>query len=437
MRPIRYAPVMALGDGAPESMYVDFDPFSLEYTQQTACDINRRLRSHLPAHSTHYGGFWPLSRHADVMEAFKRDGTELSARHETLDDGLVLGGVILPPMAAHLGFMEQDPPLFTPIRQALNPWFTPRAVASRKPRIDEVASALLDLRIESGSVEMLDDLIRPLAAITTLELLGLPLDGVGKFALPAQTTERDSETAGAEDVWSGLERDLTAEVTARRADGRRRDDVIETLMQLRIDGVPLPEQLVVDSVFILLIGGVETVVGAFGGAIHHLDAHPEDRWRLAHEPALLRAAFDEFLRVITPTTQNARTALCDFELAGVTIRRGDVVYLNLLAANHDEREFPDPETVVLDRRPNRHVALGAGIHHCIGAHLARAMWTAMMEQVLERIPDYQIVHETVQEFPTAGISNGFARLPAIFTRGPRRPASLEVERDVARALASR
>src|SRR5687767_7520184 len=68
MRPIRYAPVMPLGDGAPESMYVDFDPFSLEYTQQTACVINRRLRSHLPAYSTHYGGFWPLSRHADVME---------------------------------------------------------------------------------------------------------------------------------------------------------------------------------------------------------------------------------------------------------------------------------------------------------------------------------------------------------------------------------
>jgi hypothetical protein len=69
------------------------------------------------------------------MEAFKRDGKELSARHEMLDDGLVLSGVILPPMAAHLGFMEQDPPLLTPIRQALNPWFTPQVVAARTPRI--------------------------------------------------------------------------------------------------------------------------------------------------------------------------------------------------------------------------------------------------------------------------------------------------------------
>ena len=416
---------------------VNFDPFSAEYTQDTAEDINRRLRACPVAHSSHHGGFWTLARYADVAEAFKQDGKALSARHETLDDGLELGGVLLPPMVTHLGFMEQDPPLFTPIRQALNPWFSASSIDARKLRIDEVASALLDVRIESGAVEMLDDLIRPLAAIATLDLLGLPLDGVTKFALPAQTADRDlTEEAALEDLWEGIKREIAGELTTRRADAHARNDLIELLMELRVDGEPLPEQLIVDSIFILLVGGVETVVGAFGGAIHHLDAHPEDRRRLLDEPDLLRTAFDEYLRFITPTTQNARTALCDLELAGQQIRRGDVVYLNLLSANHDERQFPDPETVILDRHPNRHMALGTGLHHCIGGHLARALWTAMMVQVRTRIPDYEIVHDGVEGFPTAGVSNGFNRLPATFTPGARRPSSDEIAEDVARALAT-
>jgi cytochrome P450 len=423
---------------AARERVVDFDPFSEQYTPLTAHEVNRQMRDCPVAYSPHHGGFWTMAKHADVVEAFKRDGKELSARHEVLDDGLVLGGVVMPPMESHLGFMEQDPPLFTPIRQALNPWFSQSAIEARRPRFAALATALLNARIESGSVEMLDDLIRPLAGIVTLELLGFPLEGLAKLAFPLQSTEHDlTHAEGLRAVWDQVKSEIAAELVSRREDGGRHGDLIEALIEIEVFGERLTEQLVIDSLLILLIGGVETVTGAFGGAIHHLDAHPEHRQRLIDEPELLRPAFDEYLRFITPTTQNARTAMCDFELAGQQIRRGDVVYLNLYSANHDERRFSDPHEVILDRpNANRHMALGVGIHHCIGGHLARAVWVTMMEQVLARIPDFEVVHAGVEVFPVTGVSNGFATMPATFTRGLPQPVSDDVERDLARALGS-
>lgn len=354
------------------------------------------------------------------------------------DDGRVSGGSVLPPLPTGLGFLEQDPPFYPPIRQALNPWFTAAAVAERRPRLDELASALLDQHVESGRVDMLDDLIRPLAGITTLELLGLPLDGLAKFAFPLHDSDHDfTKPDGYRRAWDRVKDHIRLELAARRVEGRTRGDLIEVLRTLEVLGEPLSEEFVVESVLLLLVGGVETVAGAFGGAIVHLNSHLDHRRRLIDDPALLPTAFEEYVRYISPTTQNARTAVCDFELAGQPIAAGDVVYFNLFAANHDEREFDRPGDVVLDRSPNRHLGFGTGLHRCIGAHLAREMWVAMMAQVLGRIPDFAVDARRVEWFAVCGTSNGCTSLPATFGPAPRRPASETVRRDVEAAQRSR
>jgi cytochrome P450 len=406
------------------------------YTVDTAMATNRRLRRQPIGYSACHGGFWTLARHADVVEGFRRDGKELSARHETLDDGTVLGGVTLPPQATHLGFMEQDPPLYTPLRRSLSARFTPRAMAARRARIDEIASALLDRRIGSGTLEVLDDLIRPLAGIATLELLGLPIDELAKFAYPVHSASHDLRQAdGLRKVWDGLKSELAVEIS-RRAGEPPRDDLIDAVRSLEVAGRPASQEFAVDTVFIILIGGVETVTGLFAGTLHHLDAHPEHRRRLTADPGLLDSSFHEYLRYVTPTTQNARTAVSDLEVDGRRISRGDRVYLNLSAANHDESVFECPQEVVLDRKPNRHVALGHGLHRCVGEHLAKEIWASMLVEVLTRTPDLTLARDEAVPITERGLNNGFHSMPASFSPGPRRALSDAAAADVDRALRS-
>lgn len=412
-----------------------FDPFSDSYSSTQAVEVNHCLRRQPIAYSSSQGGFWPLSTHRDVLEGFRHDGKELSARHETLEDGTVLGGVVLPSMTTHLGFMEQDPPFYTPIRRALTPRFAPREMSARRDRINDVAAALLDRRIASGTLEMLDDLIRPLAGIATLELLGLPLEGLAKFAFPVHKASHNLNDADElRAVWTGLKADIAAEIDSR--DGLDRGDIIDAVVSLEVDGQPVSSEFIVDTVFILLLGGVETVTGAFAGAINHLNDHHEHRRELIERPELLQTAFDEYLRYVTPTTQNARTALVDFDLAGCRVRRGDRVFLNLFSANRDEDVFPRPDEVLLERSPNRHMALGHGMHHCIGEYFAKEIWISLMSEVLTRIPDFELDLDRVRPIEQVGLSNGFVSMPATFTPGAPRFGDEALALEVELALAS-
>jgi len=130
-------------------------------------------------------------------------------------------------------------------------------MAARRARIDEIASALLDRRIGSGTLEVLDDLIRPLAGIATLELLGLPIDELAKFAYPVHSASHDLRQAdGLRKVWDGLKSELAVEIS-RRAGEPPRDDLIDAVRSLEVAGRPASQEFAVDTVFIILIGGVK------------------------------------------------------------------------------------------------------------------------------------------------------------------------------------
>jgi cytochrome P450 len=177
------------------------------------------------------------------------------------------------------------------------------------------------------------------------------------------------------------------EIAKRRA--QPTDDFISWLLEQDLDGEPVDDNHAASTCNLLLIAGIDTTWSSIGAALWHLATHPEDRRRLVAEPELMPTAVEEFLRVYSPVTM-ARLATEDVTINGVTIPEGSRVLMNFPAANRDPEVFPDPDTVVIDRAHNRHVAFGIGIHRCAGSNLARMEMVVALSAFLERIPEFHL-----------------------------------------------
>ncbi len=211
---------------------------------------------------------------------------------------------------------------------------------------------------------------------------------------------------------------VSEEVALRR--GSPRDDALSFIARHDVDGRPMAQEEAEAVVMLVIGGGVDTTTALTSAAFVHLARHPDDRERLRRDRGLLPAATEEFLRVYPPARSHARTVAKDCELGGQHLARGDRVLLSEVSACHDERAFPAAAGFVIDRFPNRHLAFGVGIHRCPGSHLARAQFVEIMNQVLDRLPDYSVDDEGIIEYPNWASIGGWAAIPARFTPGPRR-----------------
>ncbi len=407
--------------GSEREPVVHFDHHSPEFAQDPAGTL-RRLRDGCPvAWSDTYGGFWALTRYGDV-ERVLSDPAGFSSRHD-LDGSSPFAGVTIPPPPMRFIPVEIDPPEFLAYRRLLNPIFSPSAVERVRPRMVAYADWCLDQVSESGVIDFVTDLASPVPAMITLDILGLPVDDWVRYAttfhnmvaFPPGTSELEAAVAMAERITE----DLSGLVQERRAHPNRvRTGAIDTLIDAEIDGAPVDEERVVDMVRLILAGGIDTTTGAAAGAFVHLGAHPEARRRLIEHPELVPTATEEYVRWTTPTPLLGRTATAAAEFDGRTIAAHERVMANLYAANRDPGTFSDPDDVVLDRQPNRHMSFGWGIHRCVGANLARAELEVMLARVLDRIGDFTVVGDGVQRYHTAGIQNGFLSVPGTFTPTP-------------------
>src|SRR5262249_11994701 len=158
-------------------------------------------------------------------------------------------------------------------------------------------------------------------------------------------------------------------------------------------------------------GGVDTTTSLMANALLYLHQDRDARQRLLQEPQLRALACEEFLRWVAPVQTQARTATKDVELGGCRIRSGDRILVSWASANRDERMFERPDEVILDRQPNRHLAFAVGIHRCIGSNLARSQFLAVLDAVLARLPDYEVVEDQVERYQTIGMINGIVRMP--------------------------
>lgn len=270
------------------------------------------------------------------------------------------------------------------------------------------------------------DYASPVPAILTMRLMGLPYDNSQLYAnlfhsVMAASGGDDYDKAIAE-VPAMLD-GLLKFVASRRAEPR--NDLTSFLMQFDVDGKRLGDTQLLDILWNLIGGGVDTTTSLT--AQHAASRHAPGSAAAAHRPPRVVSLCGSGVSAVLLGQQAAESdRQPGTVLAGQRFRRNDRLLISWISANHDEREFVQPDDVVLDRSPNRHVAFGLGAHRCIEAPLARVMFEVMVKAVLNRMPDYQIDLDGVRRYGGNPTMDGVGRLPATFTpRHSRRDSHWE------------
>ena len=387
---------------------VDFDHHSDHY-HRNELEINADLRRRCPvAWNENYGGFWFVTGYDAVVQA-ARDGDTFAHKYEPdAADGVSYQGergVPRPQGQPPLGIGEVDGPYHLALRRALTPFFSTGAVEKMRSFMEQSVHWFIDQRIADGQMDLVLDYASPVPAILTMRLMGLPYDN---WQLYADLFHSVMAASGGDEYSKAI-------AQVRRADPR--DDLTSFLVQFDIDGERLNDSQLIDILWNLIGGGVDTTTSLTALSLLHLGTHPDLRSRLITHPELYRTAADEFLRYLSVNKQLSRTVSRDTVLGGQRLRRNDRVLISWIAANHDEEQFDCPHDVVLDRSPNHHVAFGLGPHRCIGAPLARIMFEVMVKAVLERLPDYEVDLDGVHRYTGNPTMTGIGKLPVTFTPG--------------------
>ena len=387
------------------------------------------------AHNPRFGGFWVVSGY-DEVATVARDAETYSSRHERdADDGIDYLGIAGIPRGTFIptaGIAEVEGGLHAALRRVLNPFLVAAAIDRLASRMEATADWFLDRHIASGRIDLVLDYANPVPAVFTMDLVGLPaatgttMPSCSTARSPmrpaAPSTRRPSPTCPPCSA-SWPPRWRTAGRATRRPAHRAgrhggRDGTDRAGPAARKTRRHLTEDELVSVLWNLIGGGLDTTTSLTSLALHHLDAHPDQRRRLVDEPELLGPATEEFLRYFSVNETLTRTVTCDAELGGQRLRRGDHLMLSWLSANRDARVFDRPDDVVLDRDVNPHLAFGVGPHRCIGLHMARTMFQVLVRRVLARLPDYVVDHEATQFYAGNPELNGVVRMPATFTPGP-------------------
>ena len=401
---------------APE---VEFNHHSPAYAE-TWPDLTREMRAQCPVtHSSAWDGFYVVTGYEEVGQVIRDDATFSSARSVPGVDAESPLGIVIPPGPNGSCPIELDPPHHKPYRRLLDPSFSPKAAAAWEPFLRDAVTAYIDSFIESGRGDIVLDIANPIPALLTCKLMGLPLEDWRYYAEPMHEVvytppgTPESEAVHAK-VQVMLEKMMEA-VSARRTDPR--DDLITRLVQAEINGAPIGDETMMEILFLVLVGGVDTTTSLMANSRRWLSQHPEERDRLRNDPALLPKAREEMLRFFTPTQGLARTVTGETQVAGVPLSLGDRVFMSFAAANRDPDAFPNPDEVILDRYPNPHTSFGLGVHRCLGSNIARVEFDVVISEFLRRIPDYVVDEAASKHYETVGVVNGWERMPITFTPG--------------------
>ena len=286
----------------------------------------------------------------------------------------------------------RDPPEHTTLREPVRRAFTPRRVADLRGAIEEIADELLDAA-PGGSTgfSLQAAYAKPLPALVIAQLLGVPATDRDEFAQWSDelaTVVFSAEGGGMGDRAATAARHFTDYFTALAEERRRRpsDDLISALVQAsEVDPADL-----VGACTLLLFAGHETTAGLIANGTALLLEHTDQRERLRADPSLWPSAVDELLRRASPAKTMVRKAREDRAWFGADVRAGDTVYLVLLAASNDPAVFPAPDRLDVGRQPNPHLGFGWGIHHCLGAALARLETEVALRHLFDRFPHLRL-----------------------------------------------
>ena len=281
-----------------------------------------------------------------------------------------------------------DPPRHTRLRRLVSSTFTPRQVARLEPVLVDIAEELLDAFDARTDRDLAEGFTVPLPIYAISELLGVPADRrawIHDIAVRLIVLLEPFQGFAPHDVDAAVDElhDYVVELAAQRR-AEPRDDLITALAQAESDGDRLDEDELVAMVGFLLFAGYETTSGVLGNALVALANHPAETAKLQADAELWPNAVEEFLRFDTGVKADPRFAIDDIELDGVTIPKGANIVLMLAGANRDPRRYAEPDQLMVDRVDPNPISFGHGIHHCIGASLARLEIRIGLQSLLAR-----------------------------------------------------
>ena len=362
--------------------------------------LYRRLRERDPIHRSIFANQVVVSRYADVdriLRDHRTFGNDFS-KVTSSEGALATRKKLTPSMLA------QDPPDHTRLRALVNRAFTPRQVARMEDYIRATAHALLDKvgevaesgtpswpQQEAREFDLMKAFAVPLPTIVIARMIGVPESDLERFKIWSDDLARALEPFLSPEEEQRVylaDRQFAAYFTAIIEQRRRepRDDLVSRLVEAEDAGDKLTAEETRVMLRLLLTAGNETTTNLIGNGVRALLRHPDQLALLRERPELIPSAVEELLRYDAPVQLDMRVALRDMELGGLAVTAGTMITLLIGSANHDPERFPKPEVLDITRSDHPNISFGRGIHHCLGAPLARLEGRIALEVLLERFP---------------------------------------------------
>lgn len=358
-------------------------------------------------------GFWAVTRYRDVREVGRKPDLFSSSPTIGIQDEVPGAG---PDLGDHVMMLVADPPVHTRMRRLVSREFTPRAAALLRPRIEALATKIVNGVIERGSCDLVADVAGEMPSFVIADVLGIPLEDGRDLYQHTETLHGSTEVVSEQQRATAIGAMLTY---AQKVYNDKLTNPGDDLATLLAHGEIAGEKI--DGVdfflwFLLLIdAGGDTTRNLVGAGLHALFEHPDQMARLrADIDGLMPTAVEELLRWVSPVVYMRRTALRDTVLAGQEIAGGDKVVMYYGSANRDPAIFAEPDVLDIGRRPNPHIAFGGGgPHFCLGAHLARIEIEALLREVVARLDGLE--PDGTPQWMGSNFIFGPTSLPARFT----------------------
>ena len=385
-----------------------FNPLDRAY-QQDPVPFFARLRERDPVHRSELVHGWVLSRY-DEIDAVLRDHERFGNDSRKSATPLEIAVNEFEPSILFL-----DPPDHTRLRAIVSRGFTRGTIEAWRRRTEQLVDQLLDEIGDAPRFDVMERFANRLPTLVIAEMLGVPAEDYPRFRawseIVARTIEpvmQPHELREAHVARDAL-RDYFAEIVEQR---RRepREDLVSVLVSAEENGRSIAHEELLTMLILLLVAGNETTTNLIGNGLLALLRHPDElAWLRAH-PDEAEPAIEELLRFDSPVQVNGRTALVDVEIGGRSIRRGQPVILLIGSANRDPRAFSEPDRLDLARGAKSHLAFGRGIHHCLGAPLARLEAQVALPRLIERFPSMRLA-DPDPPFKDTVVLRGLRRLP--------------------------